>query len=94
MQALAAATDADGNLIFDSNGDGVLDASDDVWSSMKVFQDLDQDGEVDEAELKTLDDWGISQISLSYDDGSGFEEAVEKAKDREQNPTVDLGAVQ
>ncbi|WP_217642137.1 calcium-binding protein [Aliiroseovarius crassostreae] len=74
LQALAEATDADGNLIFDSNGDGVLDANDDVWSSMKVFQDLDQDGEVDEGELKTLDDWGISQINLSYDDGSGFEE--------------------
>lgn len=58
LQALAEATDADGNLIFDSNGDGVLDANDSVWSSMKVFQDLDQDGEVDEGELKTLDEWG------------------------------------
>ncbi len=74
LQALAEATDAEGNLIFDSNGDGVLDASDDVWASMKVFQDLDQDGQVDEAELRTLDDWNISQINLSYDDGSGFEE--------------------
>lgn len=74
LQALAEATDVDGNLIFDSNGDGVLDASDNVWVSMKVFQDLDQDGQVDEAELRTLDDWNISQINLSYDDGSGFEE--------------------
>jgi Ca2+-binding RTX toxin-like protein len=74
LQALAEATDADGHLIFDSNGDGVLDASDTVWTSMKVFQDLDQDGEVDEGELKTLDEWGISQINLAYDDGSGFEE--------------------
>ncbi len=74
LQALAEATDADGNLIFDSNGDGVMDSNDTVWSSMKVFQDLDQDGEVDEGELKTLDEWGISQINLAYDDGSGFEE--------------------
>ena len=74
LQALAEATDADGNLIFDSNGDGVLDANDDVWSSMKVWQDLNQNGEVDEGELQTLDAWGISQISLSYDDGSGFSE--------------------
>ncbi|OOY18670.1 hypothetical protein BMI86_19990 [Thioclava sp. DLFJ5-1] len=74
LQALAEATDVDGNLIFDSNGDGVLDASDNVWASMKVFQDLDQDGQVDEAELRTLDDWSITQINLSYDDGSGFEE--------------------
>lgn len=74
LQALAEATDDDGNLIFDSNGDGVLDTNDAVWSSMKVFQDLDQDGEVDEGELRTLDEWGISQINLVYDDGSGFDE--------------------
>jgi len=32
------------------------------------WQDLDQDGEVDDGELKHLDDWGITQINLSYDD--------------------------
>ena len=74
LQALAEAIDADGNLIFDTNGDGVLDTNDDVWSSMKIFQDLDQNGEVDDGELRTLDDWGISQINLSYDDGSSFSE--------------------
>ena len=74
LQALAEATDADGDLIFDTNGDGLLTSNDDVWASMKVWQDLDQDGEVDDGELKHLDDWGISQITLSYDDGSGFEE--------------------
>lgn len=74
LQGLAEARDAEGNLIFDSNADGVLDANDNIWSSMKVFQDLDQDGEVDEGELRTLDDWGISQINLSYDDGSSFAE--------------------
>ncbi len=74
LQALAEARDADGNLIFDTNGDGVLDANDAVWGSMKIFQDLDQDGEVDEGELRTLEEWGISQINLSYDDGSSFSE--------------------
>lgn len=74
LQGLAQARDDEGRLIFDSNGDGVLDNNDDVWNSMKVFQDLDQDGEVDEGELRTLDDWGISQINLTYDDGSGFAE--------------------
>ena len=74
LQALAEATDADGNLIFDSNGDGVLDANDDLWTSMKIFQDLDQNGEVDDGELKTLDEWGITQINLAYDDGSSFSE--------------------
>lgn len=74
LQALAEATDADGNLIFDSNGDGVLDANDNIWNSMKIFQDLNQNGEVDEGELQTLGAWGITQINLSYGDGSSFSE--------------------
>ena len=74
LQGLAEARDEDGNLIFDSNGDGVLNDHDDIWASMKVFQDLDQDGEVDEGELQHLEDWDITQINLSYDDGSGFDE--------------------
>lgn len=74
LQALAQATDAGGKLIFDSNADGVLNADDDIWASMKVFQDLDQDGEVDDGELQHLEDWDITQINLSYDDGSGFDE--------------------
>lgn len=74
LQGLAEATDDDGNLIFDTNGDGLLTSADSVWNSMKVWQDLDQDGEVDDGELQTLDHWGISQINLTYDDGSGFAE--------------------
>lgn len=80
LQALAEATDADGNLIFDTNGDGLLTSVDDVWASMKVWQDLDQDGEVDDGELKHLDDWGITQINLSYDDASGFDETDDDLK--------------
>lgn len=36
LQALAQAVDEDGNLIFDSNGDGVLDDQDDVWNELKI----------------------------------------------------------
>lgn len=75
LQALAEARDADGNLVFDTNGDGVLDANDAIWGSMKVFQDLNQNGRVDEGELKTLNEWDISQINLAYDDGSSFSES-------------------
>lgn len=74
LQALAEARDDSGNLIFDTNGDGFLTSADAVWNSMKIFQDLDQDGEVDDGELLTLDQWGITQINLSYDDGSSFSE--------------------
>jgi hypothetical protein len=44
LQALAEATDADGNLLFDTNGDGVLDANDTSYGELRVWQDLDQDG--------------------------------------------------
>jgi len=74
LEALATAVDADGNRIFDTNGDGVLNASDTVWNELKIWQDLDQDGETegDGSELKSLADWGISSINLTYDDGSDY----------------------
>ena len=74
LQALAEARDADGNRIFDTDGDGALTSADAVWSSMKVFQDLDGDGSVDAGELRTLEDWGITRINLAYGDGSSFSE--------------------
>lgn len=54
------------------NGDGILDRRDAIWAELRVWQDLDQDGESDTGELKTLAALGISQIGLSYDDGSDF----------------------
>ena len=72
MQALAQARDANDALIFDSNGDGHLNAADKHWKAMKVFQDLDQDGVSDAGEVQSLEDWGITDIALFYDDGSEF----------------------
>ena len=74
LQALAEARDADGNRVFDTDGDGALTSADAVWGSMKVFQDLDGDGSVDAGELRTLEDWGITRINLAYGDGSSFSE--------------------
>lgn len=72
LQALAEARDAEGALIFDSNGDGHLNAQDKHWKAMKVFQDIDQDGMSDAGEVQSLEDWGITDIALFYDDGSDF----------------------
>jgi len=71
------ASDLQGLGTFDEarrggNGDGVLDAQDSVWTELKIWQDADQDGEADSGELKNLSDLGISQIDLSYDDGTEF----------------------
>lgn len=74
LQALAEARDDAGNLIFDTNGDGQLTAADASYAEFRVWQDKDQDGVVDEGELATLAEAGITQIGLRYDDGSAFTE--------------------
>jgi hypothetical protein len=74
MEALAMARDADGNLAFDSNGDGKLTATDASWPEFRVWQDADQDGVTDAGELKTPDEMGFTKIGLTYDDGSCYAE--------------------
>ncbi len=64
LQALARA--------FDDDNNGVINAADSIWDELRVWQDLDEDGETDDGELKTLAEWGISEISVAYDDGSAF----------------------
>ncbi|MBO9409403.1 hypothetical protein J7399_18345 [Shimia sp. R9_1] len=58
---------------FDLNRDGVLNASDAVWAELRIWQDLDQDAVTDDGELRTLADWGITEINLTYDNGAAFE---------------------
>ena len=74
LQALAEARDENGNLIFDSDGNGVLDANDTIWNELGVWQDQDQDGITDEGELQSLSEIGITSINLGYDDGSSYEQ--------------------
>ncbi|MBY6202831.1 hypothetical protein KUV65_15760 [Maritalea mobilis] len=68
--------DGDRFRLFDTNGDGVLDASDTSYGEFRVWQDLDRDGEVDEGELRTLAELRISQINLTYDNSLGFEDTA------------------
>ncbi|MGR3609907.1 MAG: hypothetical protein ACU0BN_13765 [Sulfitobacter sp.] len=74
LEALAKAVDVDGNRIFDTDGNGVLNSNDGIWQELRIWQDLDQDGETegDGSELKTLAQWGITSINLTYDDGSDY----------------------
>jgi hypothetical protein len=58
------------------NADGVIDKSDAVWSSLRVWRDVDSDGFTDAAELVALGEAGVSAIGLSFadtgaDDGKG-----------------------
>jgi hypothetical protein len=50
---------------LDSNTDGVINASDTAFASLRIWRDLDQDGVTDAGELKTLAQAGIASISLA-----------------------------
>ena len=63
-----AQTDLEGLRAFDTNEDGRLDAQDNDWDSFKVWNDADLDGDVDEGELYTTEEIGVSGFSLESDD--------------------------
>ncbi len=47
---------------FDSNDDGVVDQNDERWSELKLWQDSNGDGKVDDGELLTLEEAGVSGL--------------------------------
>lgn len=57
--------------LHDDNSDGVIDANDAVYADLKVWRDLDRDGETDDGELFSLADLNIQSIGLqATEDGS------------------------
>ncbi|MBG6204143.1 Ca2+-binding RTX toxin-like protein [Labrenzia sp. EL_13] len=57
--------------LHDDNSDGVIDANDAVYADLKVWRDLDRDGETDDGELFSLPDLNIQSIGLqATEDGS------------------------
>ncbi|MFZ5731433.1 MAG: hypothetical protein ACOY4O_01770, partial [Pseudomonadota bacterium] len=50
---------------IDSNADGKIDASDTDFSSLRVWRDLDGDGQSDAGEVFSLADVGVSSINLA-----------------------------
>ena len=63
-------------LIFDLNGDGVktvaladgvIDAKDDIYNELQIWQDKNQNGVVDDGELMSLSEAGIASINLTYE---------------------------
>ncbi|WP_226661415.1 calcium-binding protein [Microbulbifer aggregans] len=51
---------------LDSNVDGIIDANDERFSELLVWQDVNGDGVSQSDELQYLTDLGISEISLAY----------------------------
>lgn len=63
-----ARTDLEGLQAFDTNGDGVLDASDAEFGSFNIWQDANQNGISDAGELRSLTAAGIVSIALVSDE--------------------------
>ena len=55
---------------LDSNADGIISALDDAFSSLKVWQDINQDGISQANELFTLDALGIQSLNLEHQENS------------------------
>ena len=68
MQALAT---LEKNAAW-GNGNGKLTAADAVWSELRIWRDADSDAVVDAGELRSLASWGITEVRLTYSDGSAF----------------------
>ncbi|PTC01022.1 hypothetical protein C9975_04380, partial [Thalassospira xiamenensis] len=60
--------------LYDSNGDGVLNAEDERWADFRVWQDWNGDGQSQEGEVSTLAELNITEIGLV---SNGIEEEVE-----------------
>ncbi|WBA82171.1 calcium-binding protein [Endozoicomonas sp. GU-1] len=54
---------------LDSNGDGVLNQSDEAWSKLQVWKDTDSNGVVDSGELLSMADVGVAAINTEYATG-------------------------
>ncbi len=50
---------------LDSNNDNFFTSADSAYSSLRIWQDIDGDGETDSGELKTLSALGITSINLN-----------------------------
>ncbi len=49
---------------YDANGDGLIDARDEIFSQLRIWCDADGDGQSGNGELVSLADAGVSSISL------------------------------
>jgi Ca2+-binding RTX toxin-like protein len=60
---------------YDSNGDGIIDANDSIYSQLRVWVDRNDNGAVDSGELETLAQAGVASISLASTTQTGDTQA-------------------
>jgi len=56
---------------FDSNGDKQIDAGDAAFADLRIWRDLNGNGESEQAELFTLANIGVQTLMLDYTEASG-----------------------
>jgi hypothetical protein len=59
---------------YDENKDGVIDAKDNIYNTLKLWQDGNSDGVTDTGELHTLTELGVKSINLDYIQTTDYEE--------------------
>ena len=64
---LLAANGFEALSYFDANADGVIDAKDDIYNELQIWQDKNQNGVVDAGEIMSLSEAGIASINLAYE---------------------------
>ncbi|UYL08358.1 hypothetical protein B9G69_015050 [Bdellovibrio sp. SKB1291214] len=52
---------------YDNNGDGVIDEKDSIFKLLLLWKDKNHDGKSSKDELKTMEQMGVTSISLTYD---------------------------
>jgi hypothetical protein len=53
-------------LALDSNGDGLVNAEDELFDQLQVWVDADKDGFTDTGEMRLLSEHGIESISTGF----------------------------
>lgn len=75
---------------LDSNSDGVFNSSDTAFSTVRVWQDANGNGQTDSGELKTLSSLNITSISLNSTPGNG---AVIEGNEVQATSTMTMNGV-
>ena len=63
---------------LDSNGDGVVNSQDEAFNELKVWKDSNSDGITQDGELLSLEEAGVSEISVSSEQTSTIDESGNK----------------